>query len=158
MAGYLAAADKVRETFHCLVLIVHHSGLEHGRPRGHTSLTGAADVQISIKLVSDTSVLAVEFLKDGEEGTQLYSKLEVVDVGYGKTSCVIVEADPPADDRRLSDRAEAMLKICERWAIAPGGVEQARPCCWHRDGPARRPSGRASGAYEQRQDRPASGR
>ena len=99
MAGYLAAADRLRETFHCLVLIVHHCGLEHGRPRGHTSLTGAADVQISIKLVGDTSVLTVEFLKDGEEGTQLYNRLEVVDVGYGKTSCVIVEADPPADDR-----------------------------------------------------------
>ena len=111
MAGYLAAADRLRETFHCLVLIVHHCGLEHGRPRGHTSLTGAADVQISIKLVGDTSVLTVEFLKDGEEGTQLYSKLEVVDVGYGKTSCVIVEADPPADDRPLSERAEIMLKI-----------------------------------------------
>ena len=76
MAGYLAAADKLRETFHCMVLIVHHCGLEHGRPRGHTSLTGAADVQISIKLAGDTSVLTVEFLKDGEEGTQLYSKLE----------------------------------------------------------------------------------
>jgi hypothetical protein len=111
MAGYLAAADRLRKAFHCLVLIVHHCGLEHGRPRGHTSLTGAPDVQISIKLLGDTSVLAVEFLKDGEEGTQLYSKLEVVDVGYGQTSCVIVEADPPADDRPLSDRAETVLKI-----------------------------------------------
>jgi hypothetical protein len=111
MAGYLAAADRLRETFHCLVLIIHHCGLEQGRPRGHTSLTGAADVQISIKLFGDTSALTVEFLKDGEEGVQLYSKLEVVDVGYGKTSCVIVEADPPVDERPLSDRAEAMLKI-----------------------------------------------
>ena len=68
-------------------------------------------MQISIKLAGDTSVLTVEFLKDGEEGTQLYSKLEVVDVGYGKTSCVIVEAEPPADDRPLSERAEIMLKI-----------------------------------------------
>lgn len=67
-------------------------------------------MQISIKLFGDTSALTVEFLKDGERGVQLYSKLEVVDVGYGKTSCVIVEADP-VDERPLSDRAEAMLKI-----------------------------------------------
>jgi hypothetical protein len=111
MAGYLAAADKLREAFYCLVLIVHHCGLEQGRPRGHTSLTGAADVQISIKRVSDTSVLTVEYLKDGEDGTQLYSKLEVVDVGHGKTSCVIVEAEPPVDERPLSERAETMLAI-----------------------------------------------
>jgi len=70
MAGYLAAADRLRETFHCLVLIIHHCGLERGRPRGHTSLTGAADVQISIKLFGDTSALTVEFLKDGEEGVR----------------------------------------------------------------------------------------
>ena len=70
MAGYLAAADRLRETFHCLVLIIHHCGLEQGRPRGHTSLTGAADVQISIKLFGDTSALTVEFLKDGEEGVR----------------------------------------------------------------------------------------
>ena len=111
MAGYLAAADRLREAFHCLVLVVHHTGLEQGRPRGHTSLTGAADVQISVKRIGDTSVATVEWLKDGEDGTQLYSKLEVVDVGHGKTSCVIVEAEPPVDERPLSDRAEAMLAI-----------------------------------------------
>jgi AAA domain-containing protein len=111
MAGYLAAADKLREAFHCLVLIVHHCGLEQGRPRGHTSLTGAADVQISLKRVGDTSVMTVEYLKDGEDGAELYSKLETVDVGHGKTSCVVVEADPPADERPLSSRAEAMPAI-----------------------------------------------
>jgi hypothetical protein len=119
MAGYLAAADKLREAFHCLVLIVHHCGLEQGRPRGHASLTGAADVQLSLKRVGETSVLTVEFLKDGEEGAQLYSRLEVVDVGYGKTSCVIVEAEKPEEEgadagKPLGQTQKLMLSLLEK--------------------------------------------
>ena len=85
-------------------------------------------MQLSIKLVGDTSVLTVEFMKDGEEGTQLYSKLEVVDVGHGKTSCVIVEADPPADERPLSDRAETMHPTMSKSCSADGAGEPPPPC------------------------------
>ena len=42
MSAYIAAADAIREAFDCAVLIVHHCGIVADRPRGHTSLTGAA--------------------------------------------------------------------------------------------------------------------
>ena len=42
-----------------------------------------------------------------------------MDVGCGKTSCVIVEAEPPADDRPLSERAETMLKILREGGQLP---------------------------------------
>ena len=42
MGKYIEAADRLAETFVCLVLIIHHCGVESSRPRGHTSLTGAA--------------------------------------------------------------------------------------------------------------------
>ena len=49
MSAYIAAAGKIEEQFGCLVIIVHHCGIDATRPRGHTSLTGAVEVQIAIK-------------------------------------------------------------------------------------------------------------
>jgi RecA-family ATPase len=49
MGCYIKAADAVREAFGCAVLIVHHCGVVDNRPRGHTSLTGAADAQIAVR-------------------------------------------------------------------------------------------------------------
>ena len=34
-------------------------------------------------------------MKDGQEGVELHGQLVRVDVGHGKTSCVIVEAAAP---------------------------------------------------------------
>jgi hypothetical protein len=48
MSAYIRAADSLREAFDCAVIIVHHCGLEGNRPRGHSSLTGAADAQLSV--------------------------------------------------------------------------------------------------------------
>jgi hypothetical protein len=39
MSAYIAAAGKIEEAFGCLVVIVHHCGVDATRPRGHTSLT-----------------------------------------------------------------------------------------------------------------------
>jgi hypothetical protein len=99
MGAYVKAADAIRETFACAVLIIHHCGIDDKRPRGHTSLTGAADAQIAVRrddagLISAT----VEWLKDGAEGEQTRSRLEVVKLGQDSdgeeiTSCVIEPAD-----------------------------------------------------------------
>src|SRR5262249_35737851 len=80
------------------VVIVHHCGVETSRPRGHTSLTGAADAQHSVKRHGNTSTLTVEFMKDGEEGAALSARIEIVELGLNKhgnpiTSCVLVEAE-----------------------------------------------------------------
>ena len=48
MSAYLRAAEAVRDAFNCVVIIVHHCGLDETRPRGHTSLPGAVDAQISV--------------------------------------------------------------------------------------------------------------
>jgi hypothetical protein len=119
MANYLRAAGDIENAFDCAVSIVHHSGLEAGRPRGHTSLTGAADVLLSV--VKDTAgniVVTVERNKDGPEGETVVSKLETVEVGTDDdgdrlTSCVIREVDQAqADDEvRLSKNQKTMFGI-----------------------------------------------
>src|SRR5262245_6355353 len=96
MAAYIRAADVIRKAFGCTVAIIHHCGVAGDRPRGHTSLTGAVAVKRD-----DAGVITVkvEWLKDGEEGAQIVSRLETVELGadsYGDpiVSCVVVADDP----------------------------------------------------------------
>jgi hypothetical protein len=102
MSAYVQAADAVREAFKCAVCVVHHCGVEGTRPRGHTSLAGAADAQIAVKRDEAGIILTtVEFLKDGDEGETIASKLEVVVIGKDKTgaditSCLVLDTEAPA--------------------------------------------------------------
>jgi hypothetical protein len=129
MGAYVKAADKLREKFGCAVVIIHHCGVNDKRPRGHTSLTGAADAQIRVTRNGSGQIVAeVEFMKDGPEGTQIVSQLKVVDLGrddYDEPicSCVICATEgaaptqpsakkklAPAQQRALSLLAEAIAK------------------------------------------------
>jgi hypothetical protein len=123
MAAYIKAADLIREAFGCAVLIVHHCGVDSKRPRGHTSLTGAADAQLAVKRAGETIVTTVEWMKDGPEGESLYSILKVMTVGQDSdgediTSCVVLEADTPAVETRqrsakLTPNQQTMLTVLQ---------------------------------------------
>ena len=72
MAKVLRAAEALVAAFGCLVVFIHHCGVVGTRPRGHTSLTGAADVQISVLRDSfDRTIVSVEYAKDFEPGPPL---------------------------------------------------------------------------------------
>jgi hypothetical protein len=119
MGAYIRAADAIRETFGCAVIIIHHCGLDATRPRGHTSLLGAADAQIAVKRDASGNVVArVEYLKDGASGAEIASRLRVVNLGLDDdgeeiTSCIIEPAEaitshpttkvPPPSARRALD-------------------------------------------------------
>jgi hypothetical protein len=102
MGAYVRAADAIREKFNCAVIIVHHCGVNVTRPRGHTSLTGAADMQISVKRDAAKNIIAtVEYAKDGPEGAVIASKLEPVDLGRDQdvdpvTACVVMPVEDGA--------------------------------------------------------------
>src|SRR5262249_46920501 len=69
MGNYVKAADALREAFNCAVIVVHHCGYEGTRPRGHSSLTGAADAIICVRRSKDGEriiTVEVERLKDGQ--------------------------------------------------------------------------------------------
>jgi len=130
MAAYVNAADAIKDTFKCAVLVVHHCGHGGDRPRGHSSLIGAADVVIKVSRDSSDNILAeVEIAKDGPQGHTVSSRLEVIEVGNDEegeaiTSCVVLPADGEASVRgkRITGsagRALALLKI----ALDEGGVD-----------------------------------
>ena len=87
MSDYVRATDAIRDAFNCSVLVVHHCGLSVIAPRGHTSLTGAADAQLSVKSdFNDNVIVTVEYMKDGKRGDTIASRLEVIEeVGWTRT-------------------------------------------------------------------------
>ena len=122
MASYIRAADAIRDAFGCLVVIIHHCGYNEERPRGHSSLIGAVDVQIAVYRDAEGNVVAeLELAKDGETGLVLVSRLERVEVWTDKDgdpvfSCVIeqVHDDPAkaaARKRGKGKRGDDVAKI-----------------------------------------------
>jgi hypothetical protein len=99
MARFIRAADMLRATLDCLVVIIHHCGVQGGRPRGHTSLSGADDAQIAIERdKSGNIIVKIEHMKDGDASAPMASQLERVELGTDDdgdpiTSCVIVPAE-----------------------------------------------------------------
>jgi hypothetical protein len=127
MGAYIHAADVIRDAFDCAVIVIHHCGIDVSRPRGHTSLTGAADAQIAVKRDSvDNIVATVEWLKDGPEGDQVVSRLRQLELGVDEdgdtvTSCVIDEVQGAAPARK----AVAGPKLTKGAKIALAALQEA---------------------------------
>jgi AAA domain len=120
MAEYIRAADTLRAAFDCLVVIIHHCGTAGNRPRGHTSLSGADDVQIAIERDKEGNIVAtVEHAKDSEAGAVIVSRLERVELGDDDegdpmTSCVIVEAVSAQGPKLKSQVQRFAFELLER--------------------------------------------
>jgi hypothetical protein len=132
MSNYVRAADAIRDAFNCAVMIVHHCGINDSRPRGHTSLTGAADAQLAVRRegLRGPVFVTVEFMKDGTEGDTIASRLESVEVGTDEdgesiTSCVVVESEAtqakaPKRGKSLAKGAKVALTALQE-AVAEAG-------------------------------------
>jgi hypothetical protein len=127
MAAYIKAADAIRAAFGCAVIIVHHCGVDGSRPRGHTSLTGAADAQLSIKRENGRAfTVKVEWMKDGPEGDVLRCRLEQVEVGRDSdgdpiTSCVV----EPITGEAVQASAEQSKPLPKSARVALQALEKA---------------------------------
>jgi len=131
MARYLAAAGKIEAKFGCAVVIVHHCGIDGSRPRGHSSLSGAVEVQLAVKRgVSGEVVVTVELAKDFAEGNRVISQLEHVEVGTDPdgdpiTSLVVVPGKASsggrATARKLSDRLRRALETLDKCLSSSAG-------------------------------------
>jgi hypothetical protein len=99
MANYQRAAESIRDAFKCVVIIVHHCGWDESRMRGHSSLKGGLDAELSISREGDVVTVTVEAMRDGPEDTQVVGKARIVEVGQDAngralTSLVIERHEP----------------------------------------------------------------
>jgi hypothetical protein len=81
MAAYIRAAEAIRDKFCCIVIIVHHCGYNEERLRGHSSLPAAVDAQLAVRREGNIVSLVVENMRDGPEGAEIISEVEIVEVG-----------------------------------------------------------------------------
>jgi hypothetical protein len=140
MANYIAAAEHIQAEFNCVVIIVHHHGIDESRPRGHTSLRGAVSAQIKITRDEQNNIIAeIEDMRDGPEGAQIASRLVMVDVGKDRadkplTSAAVEPIDPGTrtDGHKLPKLSKNQKTFFSILQGAPNGLtatewfEQAR--------------------------------
>jgi AAA domain len=118
MAMY-QAADAIKVTFGCAVIIIHHCGVDASRPRGHASLTGAADAKLAVKRdAADNIVVSVEYRKDGPASDEITCRLKAVEVGIDEdgdpiTSCIVepVEGASPTEKKKAGRNLSKGAKI-----------------------------------------------
>lgn len=123
MGRMVRAAATIAEAFGCFVLYVHHSGKDESRgSRGHSSLKGAVDAEISIERSGDVRTMTLIKAKDAEDGPVLASfRLKPIDLGAAAehdphaephervTSCVVEPCDPQPRAERLLPAEREML-------------------------------------------------
>jgi hypothetical protein len=130
MGNYLRAAEVIRDTFECVVIIVHHCGYDDTRPRGHSSLPAAVDAQLSVARDDRVITVKVEMMRDGPEETEVVSEVEVVDVGQdcsgrALTSLVVLPSDAaavPAGNKRWT-RGIATFMAALKHALKHHGTQ-----------------------------------
>ena len=128
MGKFIKALGAVQAAFDCLIVVVHHCGIIGTRPRGHTSLAGADDVQIRIEREKDGIIKAtVEHAKDFEAGDVLACKLDRVELsndsdGDPISSCVIVPSEASAAEPKLPKVQQLAYDALKR-TIKDEGVE-----------------------------------
>ena len=133
MGKFIAAADAVRDAFNCLVVIIHHTPLSGNRPRGHSSLGGADDCQISVEKNDASGIVTckVVHMKDEMSDLVLASKLRRVEIGTDSkgnpiTSCTVepVKLDPGTSTNTNLPRTQRFaLDALKKVLASTDGVE-----------------------------------
>lgn len=101
------------------IMIVHHSPIEGGRLRGHSSLLGALDVTIQVGRSGSRYWAQVDKSNDGPTGERISWTVESIDLhqdvdtGVVTTAPVVVPAAhlKSADNPRVSKAEIEMLKV-----------------------------------------------
>jgi AAA domain len=88
MGAAIDAADRLRQ-IGATVLLIHHGGKDGQVIRGHSSLEGAVDVMIEARRDDDRIELRTGKAKDAAEPAPVHMQLTTVELGDGRTSCVL---------------------------------------------------------------------
>lgn len=115
MSEAIEALDRIRRETRACVLLVHHSPKDGGTPRGHSSLLGAVQTSISVKLVEGVITLTVEKQKDGAP-TEMRLRLQAVE------QSAVLEAfgDGPVSVPRSAMNEKAVLSALSDYALHGG--------------------------------------
>lgn len=131
MGALIAGADRLRLATGATVVLIHHSGKDESRgARGHSSLRAALDTEVEVAKTAGLSVATVTKQRDLPIGGRYAFTLEVVTLGHDGegdpiTTCVVRDAEAPADDGRKAPTGKnqaAMLAALQEWQRAHDGA------------------------------------
>ncbi|MBN6741262.1 AAA family ATPase [Acidithiobacillus sp. MC6.1] len=128
MSGFVAAMDKIKETYGCAVIALHHpSKANPTDPRGHSSLLGAIDATFLLQQGGDDGTILLLNTKQrgGMPSPPIAFKFRSVELPQGYRDpdepnvsvweSVLEQADMPVD---TADDPEKGLKDKQRLALA----------------------------------------
>ena len=112
MGSVISNAKRIEDAFQCAVMFVHHSGKDETKgSRGHSSLKGAMDAEISILRSDDIRTMKIEKQKEGNDYYDLFNfKLVNVDLGAAN----IYDPDAELDERLSSCIIEKTDEVPEK--------------------------------------------
>lgn len=129
MQAFVAACDRLRNTFQAAVLVVHHALRDGGRERGSSALRGAADVVLGARKAGESVALYCDKLRDGMLPQPLGFQIQRVPLPPTKTgsteSCrLVLEDGIETVDRFLRKAPASVRSVCVvlRNLNSPGGA------------------------------------
>lgn len=118
MGEFIQGVDRLKSEFNCSIIVVHHTGRDESRERGHTNLPGACDTIYRLDAEKNSSALTLtcEKMKDGREPDPVELIHRTVDVTRRKgddpdeeLTSVVIDLPPPT--RTADDTLNALVCI-----------------------------------------------
>lgn len=129
----IQAMDKIRNTFNCTVMPIHHSGKDSVKgARGSTAMIGAVDVSLKVQRQDKLVGLITEKQKDAEASDVVWFESEQVSLNddeldlSSETSLVLKLSNEKAEKiKRLTPNQKELLNTLElaleEYGTEPGG-------------------------------------
>ena len=111
MGAFIQACDELKESLHCTVIIVHHTGHSAAdRARGHSSFYAALDGEILTKPIGDTNIqISCTKMKDAEPFKTMEFLKVTIPLGIEEDSLVLELVPTREKPTRLSNNEELAL-------------------------------------------------
>lgn len=114
--AFINNADSIGRYFGALVVGVHHSGKDESRGmRGSNVFNGATDCEWAVKKQDGMHSATVGKMRDGEDGIEFSFRLEVRDLGNGRTTCIVSEQSDVAPAQTKSKRPKLTGAALTAW-------------------------------------------
>jgi hypothetical protein len=128
MRAFTKAAELLQRTFGATVVVIHHTGWDNARERGHSSLRGNSDTMISARKLGDRLTDGIEVKCVKQKDSDLFDTFGVAcePVGAGDDSSLVlterIDTDALTEERkqeRQDQRLTPVLKCLPDDATKP---------------------------------------
>ncbi len=126
---FIAELDRIRTTYGCSVLVVHHSGVaDKNRGRGSTALRGAVDAEYKVEKEGTHHVVTCQKAKDMVEPEPIHFERQSVEIletieGDIITAPVLIDAEPQEKKTNLTSNEQLGLQTFLAAAKEKGQVD-----------------------------------